>query len=70
MTKIVIKHQEKYNHNQNGGTKDCDNNFNCVWVFFFFFLLRLITLTTNLFGILDTTKTIAYISYVPEREEF
>ena len=67
MTKIVIKHQEKYNHNQKGGTKDCDNNLNCVWVFFF--LLRLMTLTTNLFGILDTTKTIAYILYVPEREE-
>ena len=33
MTKIVIKHQEKYNHNQKGGTKDCDNNLNCVWVF-------------------------------------
>ena len=35
MTKIVIKHQEKCNHNQKGGTKDCDNNLNCVWVFFF-----------------------------------
>lgn len=35
MTKIVIKNQEKYNHNQKGGTKDCDNNLNCVWVFFF-----------------------------------
>lgn len=36
MTKIVIKHQEKYNHNQKDGAKDCDNNLNCVWVFFFF----------------------------------
>lgn len=37
MTKIVIKHQEKCNHNQKGGAKDCDNNLNCVWVFFFNF---------------------------------